>query len=65
MIYPDLFSPDNFGSLTLFVPAFSGGLPVVLLSSEGTLMMVSKVVNLIIFLGLLYYLLRLQFSRSS
>jgi F0F1-type ATP synthase membrane subunit b/b' len=58
MIHPSLFSPDQLGSFALSVPAFSNGIPVVLLFIEGNLMVVSKAVNLIIFLGLLYFLLR-------
>lgn len=58
MINLNLFSPDQLGSFALFIPAFFNTVPVVLLFVEGNLMAVSKAVNLIIFLGLLYFLLR-------
>lgn len=66
MIHPDLFSSDQISSMAIFIPAFEAGfspvflntLPAILLAGAGTSMAVSKAVNLIIFLGLLYFLLR-------
>ena len=58
MIHPDLFSSNQISSIALLIPAFSTSLPAVFLSGAGTSMVVSKAVNLVIFLGLLYFLLR-------
>jgi F0F1-type ATP synthase membrane subunit b/b' len=58
MIHPALFSAINLDSLALFTPAFSGGFPVLWLFAESETLMISKAVNLIIFLGLLYFLVR-------
>jgi len=58
MIHPDLFSPEQLGSLALFIPAFSDGPPALWLFAGAETLMISKAVNLIIFLGLLYFLLR-------
>ena len=62
MIHPDLFSFNQISSIALLIPGFSLGvcnaLPAIFLAGAGTSMVVSKAVNLVIFLGLLYFLLR-------
>lgn len=62
MIHPDLFSSNQISSIALLIPGVLPGplnvLPAIFLASAGTSMVVSKAVNLVIFLGLLYFLLR-------
>jgi len=58
MIHPALFSLNNLDSLAHSVPAFSGGVPALWLFAGSDTLMISKAVNLIIFLGLLYFLVR-------
>ena len=58
MIHPALFSLNNLDSLAFFTPAFSGGVPALWLFAGAETLMISKAVNLIIFLGLLYFLVR-------
>lgn len=62
MIHPDLFSSNQISSIALLIPGFLPDsisvLPGIFLAGAGTSMVVSKAVNLVIFLGLLYFLLR-------
>lgn len=62
MIHPDLFSSNQISSIALLIPGVLPGplnvLPAIFLAGAGTSMVVSKAVNLVIFLGLLYFLLR-------
>lgn len=53
-----MIQTNQFCSLALFVPALIDQLPLPLLAEGGIHPAVAKLVNLIIFLGLLYYLLR-------
>lgn len=53
-----MIHPNQFCSFALFVPAFLSHSPLLLLAEGGVHPAVAKLVNLIIFLGLLFYLLR-------